>query len=125
MVVAPVTHSIRDEDLLPEEDEPFVPHHAEEGPHEVCWTCHGFLVGPLGRRLCACGEPDPIAPGREGQALAREDLIDVLADALRGRWFDRLKPEIRAEEEARSLWDALYPAARRRAASKLAERGLA
>jgi hypothetical protein len=52
-------------------------------------------------------------------------MIDVLADTLRGRWFARLKPVMQDEEEARGLWNALYCVARRRAASKLAERGLA
>jgi hypothetical protein len=124
MVIAPITHSIPDEDLLPEYDELFVPYHAEEGPYEVCWTCHGFLVGPPGRRLCACHEPDPIAPGCAGQAEAREAITDVLANTLRRRWFARLKPLMHDEEEARGLWDALYPVARRRAAWRLAERGL-
>jgi hypothetical protein len=123
MTLAPLG-SIQDDPNLLSEDELFVLYHAEEGPCEVCWTCHGFLVGPPGRRLCDCGEPDPIAPGCAGQAEAREAMTDVLADTLRGRWFDRLKPLMRDEEEARGLWDALYPVARQRAALRLAERGL-
>ena len=124
MTLAPLG-SIPDAALWPEGEELFVPYHAEEGPYEVCWTCHGYLVGPPGRRLCGCAEPDPIAPGCAGQAEAREAMIDVLADTLRGRWFARLKPVMQDEEEARGLWNALYRVARRRAASKLAERGLA
>jgi hypothetical protein len=124
MTLAPLD-SIPIATLGPEDDEPFGSYHSDEGPYEVCWACHGFLVGPPGRRLCTCGEPDPIAPGSAGQAEAREDMADVLADALRRRWFCRLRSVMQDEEEARGLWDALHPIAERRAASRLAERGLA
>src|SRR5215211_2333829 len=115
MSVAPLG-SIPDATLWSEDDEPFVSYHSEAGPYELCWACHGFLVGPPGRRLCACGEPDPIAPGGAGRAEAREDMADVLADALRRQWFGRLRSVMQDEEEARGLWDELYPVARRRAA---------
>src|SRR5688572_6889349 len=100
MTLAPLD-SIPDVTLGPEDDEPFVSYHSEEGPYEVCWACHGFLVGPTERRLCECGEPDPIAPGGAGQAEARDDICQVLAAALRRRWFGRLKPVMQDEDEAR------------------------
>jgi hypothetical protein len=126
MVVAPVTHSIPDEDLLPEDDELFVPYHAEEGPYEVCWTCHGFLVGPPGRRLCACHEPAPLPPGLAEKARVLDGMRDALAEAYRRRWFRLLLRLIGDADraEARAAWDALWPVARRRAARLMEERGL-
>src|SRR5687768_16645838 len=104
MTLAP-PDSIPDATLWAEDDEPFVSYHSEEGPYEVCSACHGFLVGPPGRRLCECGEPDPIAPGGAGRAEAREDMTAILSDALRRRWFGCLKSVMQDEDEARDLWD--------------------
>src|SRR5215211_6128548 len=45
------------------EEAPFVPHHAEEG-FVLCWECHGYLVGPVGRRLCRCQDLGPVSPAQ-------------------------------------------------------------
>ena len=39
--------------------EPFVPYHSEVDDPVLCWQedCHGYLVGPLGTRLCRCPQP--------------------------------------------------------------------
>jgi hypothetical protein len=100
---------------------PFVPHHIEDedGPFEICWQCHGWIIGPPGRRLCVCPQP-----GSVSSAFAA--LRDALAQSYRQRWFKVLRPVLDDvdKDEARAVWEALLPAARARAARRLAERGL-
>jgi hypothetical protein len=107
-----------------EEYGPFVPYHAEDEPHILCWECHGFLVGPPGRRLCHCQEPGAVSPAEAGKYLALEALRDALAECYRRRWFRVLMPLLEAEDEGRTAWDSLWNAARLRATRRLAERGL-
>ena len=100
--------------------EPFVPYHSEDEPPVFCWEgCHGFLVGPPGKRLCVCPQPGSVSP-------AFAALRDVLAERYRRRWFRILMPLLdNADEyEARGVWDGLWPAAQERAARRLTERGL-
>jgi hypothetical protein len=100
---------------------PFVPHHIEDegGPFEICWQCHGWIIGPPGRRLCVCPQP-----GSVSSAFAA--LRDALAQSYRQRWFKVLRPVLddADKDEARAVWEALLPAACERAARRLAERGL-
>src|SRR5215204_4250912 len=43
------------------EEGPFVPYYTEdEDAYEVCWHCHCYLVGPPGRKLCHCPQPEPV-----------------------------------------------------------------
>lgn len=109
-----------------EETGPFVPYHAEEGPFAFCWDCHGYLVGPPGRRLCHCQESPTVSPADAEKLHALEALRDALAETYRRRWFRVLMPLLEGadEDEARAAWDGLWTAARERAARRLAERGL-
>ena len=109
-----------------EEDELFVPYHEEGGQYELCWTCHGYLVGPPGRRLCSCHEPAPLPPVLAEKARVLEGMRDALAETYRRRWFRLLIPLLgdADEVEARAAWDALWPVARVRAARRLSERGM-
>ena len=97
------------------------PHHIEdeEGPFEICWQCHGWLIGPSGRRLCVCPQP-----GSVSSAFAA--LRDALAQSYRQRWFKVLRPVLddADKDQARAVWEALLPAAHERAARRLAARGL-
>ena len=98
-----------------EDDKPFVPHESEEGPYAPCWTCHGFLIGPPGRRLCGCHEPAPLAPALAEKVRALEGLRDVLAEGYRHRWFGIILPLLDSpdEDEGRLLWRCLWPVARK------------
>ena len=109
-----------------EQGEKFEPYHCEEGPFAFCWTCHGFLVGPPGRRLCGCHEPTPLPPALVEKARVLDGIRDALAESFRRRWFRLLIPLIgdAAESEARAAWEALWPVARERAARRLREKGL-
>ena len=107
-----------------EEFGPFVPYHAEDEPPVLCWDCHGYIVGPPGRRLCHCHEPGAVSPADAEKRRALEALRDVLAETYRRRWFRVLMPLLVDEGEARAAWDGLWTAARLRAARRLAERGL-
>jgi hypothetical protein len=107
-----------------EEYGPFVPYHAEDEPPVLCWGCHGFLVGPPGRRLCHCQEPGAVSAAEAEKFRAFEALRDALAEAYRRRWFRVLMPLLDSEDEARAAWDGLWTAAGVRAAHRLAERGL-
>jgi hypothetical protein len=102
----------------------FVPYHSEDEPLVLCWDCHGYLVGPPGRRLCHCQEPGAVSPAEAEKFRALEALRDALAETYRRRWFRVLMPLLGAEDEARAAWDGLWIAARPRAARRLAERGL-
>jgi hypothetical protein len=103
---------------------PFVPYHAEDEPPVLCWDCHGYLIGPPGRRLCHCQEPGTVSPAEAEKFRALEALRDALAETYRRRWFRVLTPLLEAEDEARAAWDGLWTAARSRAARRLAERSL-
>jgi len=109
-----------------EADGPFVPYHNEDEPPVLCWTCHGFVVGPPGRRLCRCQEPGPVSSAEAHRLRGLEALRDGLAEAYRIRLFKVLRPLLDGvtEDEARAAWDGLWTAARKRAARRLAERGL-
>jgi hypothetical protein len=107
-----------------EEGDPFVPYHSEEEHPVLCWTCHGFLVGPPGRRLCHCRELGTVSPAEAEKLRSLEALRDALAEAYRRRWFRVLIPLLDAEDEARAAWDGLWSAALSRAARRLAEGGL-
>jgi len=104
-----------------EEAGPFVPYHSEDEPPVLCWDCHGYLVGPPGRRLCHCQKPGTVSPAETEKFRALEAIRDALAEAYRRRWFRVLMPLLDAEDEARAAWDALLCAARKRAACRLAE----
>ena len=53
------------------EEAPFVPYHSEDEEPELCWQCHGYLVGPPGTRLCRCPQPEPDGgPVRDGNGTA-------------------------------------------------------
>jgi hypothetical protein len=108
-----------------EGDTYFVPYHAEDG-FVLCWGCHGYLVGPPGRRLCHCQEPGPVSPAEAEKLRTLKALRDARAAGYRRRWFKALLPHMRGadKDEARAVWDGLWPAARLRAARRLAERGL-
>ena len=110
-----------------EDDAQLVPYHSEEGPYVFCFTCHGYLVGPVGRRLCNCEEPAPLPPDLAEKARILDGICDALAESYRRRWFRLLTPLLDDADkaEARAAWDALWLVARARAARKLAERGLA
>ena len=109
-----------------DDDAQLVPYHSEDGPYLFCFTCHGYLVGPVGRRLCDCGEPAPLPPTLVEKARVLDGMRDALAESYRRRWFRLLIALVddTEEAEARAAWDALWPVARERAARKLAERGL-
>lgn len=109
-----------------DEDGPFVPYHSEEDPPVLCWECHGYLVGPPGRRLCHCQESGAVSPAEAEKLRALEALRDALAENYRRRWFRVLMPLLddADENEARAAWDGLWTAARSRAARRLAERDL-
>lgn len=106
---------------------PFVPYHDEDGAFVLCWDCHGYLIGPPGRRLCRCEEPGPVSPTEETRLRALEALRDALAESYRRRWFRVLMPILDGapEDEARAAWDGLRCAACKRAARRLAKRNLA
>jgi len=99
--------------------EPLVPYHSEDGDFELCWTCHGYLVGPPETRLCDCPRPGAVSP-------AFAALRDALAQSYRRRWFRVLVPSLDSadEDDARAVWDGLWSAAREHAARRLAQRGL-
>jgi hypothetical protein len=103
---------------------PFVPYHSEDEPPVLCWDCHGYLVGPPGRRLCHCQEPGAVSLVEAEKFRALKALRDALAETYRRRWFRVLMPLLDAEDEARAAWDGLWIAARGRAARRLAERSL-
>jgi hypothetical protein len=109
-----------------EENGPLVPYHSEDGPPILCWDCHGFLVGPPGRRLCHCQEPGAVSPAEADRLRSLEALRDALAATHRMRLFKVLHPMLdgATEDEARAAWDGLWATARLRAARRLAERGL-
>jgi hypothetical protein len=88
----------------------------------LCWTCHGYIVGPPGRRLCLCQEEGAISPADAERRRTLEALRDALAEAYRRRWFRVLMPLLDDEDGARAAWDGLWNAARSRAARRLAER---
>ena len=99
---------------------PFVPYHSADEDPVFCWEgCHGFIIGPLGTRLCVCPQPQPVSP-------AFVAMRDALAEIYRRRWFKVLRPSLdgATENEARVAWDGLWVAAQQRAAHRLAERGL-
>jgi hypothetical protein len=75
-----------------EEQSAFVPYHAEDEPPVLCWDCHGYLVGPPGRRLCHRQAPSVVSPAEAEKFRALEALRDALAEAYRRRWFHVLKP---------------------------------
>jgi hypothetical protein len=101
---------------------PFVPYHAEDEPPVLCWDCHGYLVGPPGRRLCHCPQPGAVSPAEAERRRTLEALRDALAETYRRRWFRVLMPLLDgAEDEARAAWNGLWTAARSRAARRLAE----
>ena len=106
------------------EEGPFVPYHAEDEPPVLCWDCHGYLVGPPGRRLCHCQQPGIMSPTEAEKFRTLEPLRDALAEVYRRRWFLVLLPLLDAEDEARAAWEGLWVSARKRAAWRLAERGL-
>jgi hypothetical protein len=109
-----------------EAEEAFAPYESGEGPYIFCWGCHGFIIGPPGRRLCSCHNPAPLPPALAEKALALDGMRDALAEAYRRRWFRLLLHVLgdAEETEARAAWEALWPVARERATRKLAERGL-
>jgi hypothetical protein len=109
-----------------EEYGPFVAYHSEDEPPVMCWECHGYLVGPPGRRLCHCQQPDAVSPAEADRLRSLEALRDALAATHRKRLFKVLCPMLdgATEDEARAAWDGLWCAARLRAARRLAERGL-
>ena len=125
-MIAPPTVSIQETDLLPEDDELFVPHHAEERPYTFCFECHGYLIGPVERRLCNCGAPTPLPPRLAEKARVLDGVRDALAEAYRRRLFRIMLPMLdgATEEDAREAWRALWPVARTRAARCMEERGL-
>jgi hypothetical protein len=100
---------------------PFVPYHAEDEPPVLCWDCHGYLVGPPGRRLCHCQESGAVSSADADKRRALDALRDALAETYRRRWFRVLMPLLDDKGEARVAWDALWSAARLRAARRLAE----
>jgi|SRR5215211_955554 len=75
-----------------EEDVPLVPYHEEDGAFVLCWSCHGFLVGPPDRRLCNCQEPGPASPAEAERLHSLEALRDALAETHRMRLFKVLRP---------------------------------
>jgi hypothetical protein len=105
---------------------PWVPYHAEDETPVLCWDCHGFLVGPPGRRLCHCQGSGTVPPAEAEKFHALEALRDAMAETYRRRWFRVLMPLLDSadEDEARAAWDGLWTAARSRAARRLAESGL-
>jgi hypothetical protein len=127
MLDANVLYTTGNAEQLLEEGEELVPYYSEEGPFAFCWTCHGFLVGPPGRRLCNCHEPVPLPPALAEKARVLDGMRDALAECYRRRWFRLLLPLIgdANESEARAAWGALWPVARERAARRLSEKGLA
>jgi hypothetical protein len=110
------------------EEAPIVPYHTEDenGDFELCWTCHGYLVGPPGTRLCHCQEPGAVSPAEADRLRSLEALRDALAATHRMRLFKVLRPMLdgATKDEARAAWEGLWPAARERAARRLAGRGL-
>jgi hypothetical protein len=107
------------------EGEPcFVPYH-DENVVVYCWDCHGFVIGPPGRRLCHCQDPGPLSPTDAETLRSLEALRDALAETLRVQLFKLLLPMLdgAAEDEARAAWDSLWGAARSLAARRLAEEG--
>jgi hypothetical protein len=136
-MLAPLKRSIPEPEWLPDVrfllsgypeladvEGPFVPYHSEDEPPVLCWDCHGYLVGPPGRRLCHCQEPGAVSLVEAEKFRALKALRDALAETYRRRWFRVLMPLLDAEDEARAAWDGLWIAARGRAARRLAERGL-
>jgi hypothetical protein len=108
------------------EEATFIPYHAEDESSVLCWDCHGYIVGPPGRRLCHCQqELEVVSPAEAEKLRALAALRDALAETYRRRWFRVLMPLLDdAEDEARVAWDGLWNAARERAARRLAKRGL-
>ena len=90
---------------------PFVPYHSEDEPPVLCWECHGYLVGPPGRRLCHCQEPVVVSPAEADRLRSLEALRDALAAAHRERLFKVLRPMLdgATKDEARTAWDSLWP----------------
>ena len=113
-------------DCAADEDGPFVPYEAEEGPYVFCFQCHGYLVGPVGRRLCECGAPEALPDHLMEKARVAGGMRDALAESYRRRWFRLLIPLLgdANEAEVRVAWVALWSVARERATRRLAERGL-
>jgi hypothetical protein len=109
-----------------EERGPLVPYHSEDEPPVLCWGCHGYLVGLPGRRLCHCRQPGVVSPAEEDRLRSLEALRDALAATHRARLFNILRPMLEGatNDEARAAWDGLWPFAQKRAARRLAERGL-
>ena len=107
------------------EEGPFVPYHTEEGAFVLCWGCHGYLVGPPGRRLCRCQDPGPISSAESEKLSSLRALRDALAECYRRRWFKVLLQHMDGadEGEARAAWSSLLRPARERAARKVAKRG--
>lgn len=125
-MIAPPTVSIHETRLLAEDDEPFVPHHAEEGPYFFCFECHGYMIGPVGRRLCNCEAPALLPPRLGEKARVLDGVRDALAGAYRRRLFRMILPMLdgATEKDAREAWRALWPVARTRAARLMEQRGL-
>jgi hypothetical protein len=111
---------------IADEGEEIVPHHTEDDAFVVCWTCHLWIVAPVGRPLCTCSVPGPVSPGEADKLVALEALRDALASAYRRRLFKLLLPMLdgATRDEAEAAWTGLWPVARERAARRLRERGL-
>jgi hypothetical protein len=89
---------------------PLVPYHAEDEPPVLCWDCHGYLVGPPGRRLCHCPQPGAVSPAEAERLRALETMRDALAETYRRRWFRVLMPLLGcAEDEARAAGTGCGP----------------
>jgi hypothetical protein len=105
---------------------PIVPYHSQDETCILCWSCHGFVIGPPGRRLCACAEPGPASRAEADKLQALAALRDARAVGYQRRWFKLLLPHMEGadEDEALAVFEALWRPACERAARRLAERGL-
>src|SRR5215218_8655602 len=75
------------------EEATFIPYHAEDESSVLCWDCHGYIVGPPGRRLCHCQqELEVVSPAEAEKLRALAALRDALAETYRRRWFRVLMP---------------------------------
>jgi hypothetical protein len=67
-----------------------------------------------------------VSPAEVEKLRTLEALRDARAAGYRRRWFKVLLPDMDGadEDEARAVWNGLWPAARLRAARRLAQAGL-
>jgi len=74
-------------------DELLIPRHTEDEDPDLCWTCHGYRIGPPETRLCHCPQPEPDGGAvQEGNSQATDPIQrDFVHSAPMDGEFDRYK----------------------------------